>query len=441
MNKPNGFHVEPVQGTTGEFMEQERGQHPQRGGAPSGRGGGMDGRPRSSGRMQSVMSRGGRFGAQSRSFGPGAGTRSGGRPGSGFGRIAGAAAVGRRPGFRRGRWSRLWPRWGWLSPPPGGFPDRALGPAEVAQAQACLAQLFGPWVPQSGALGPATRRAIRIFQKQQGMGPSGVLDPATNDALTAACGQSAPAAAAPPAAPPDAPPPPEDAAPAGAAPGPDAAPPEGAPEPGGEDTTAGEVSFAYPFRKRFDTTEREFIVTVQQPCAVTLRRYHPVPINGRTGPEWKRPGAYIIYDAGKEWYVGVGTIAINNRFHDRLKVLRDFNISPDSLRNITVSAVSLENFTPNCVIVQSRARGSASTAGDPRDAVAGILQVAEQHLISRYRTNLGRGNGKGDPVWLRGPGQLTVRIIGPNGQIESETVLASRQGDSRPVIESRRNRG
>jgi hypothetical protein len=186
--------------------------------------------------------------------------------------------------------------------------------------------------------------------------------------------------------------------------------------------------------------QREFVVTLQQPCAVLLRRHAPVPINGRTAAVWNRPGVYIIYDSGREWYVGVGTVSINDRFEARLKALRDFNIPVDSLTRITVSAVSLESYTPNCMAVQERRAGSTVAPRNAKTLTGGILQVVEQHLISRYRTHVGRGNGKGEPVWLQGTGQLAIRVVGPGGQVESDTVLTPKAGSRVPAIESRKNR-
>ena len=67
-------------------------------------------------------------------------------------------------------------------------------PQTVAWVQACLAQLVGPWVPQDGNLGPATQRAIQMFQTQTQLPPSGSLDDNTLIALQQAC-QTAAAAA------------------------------------------------------------------------------------------------------------------------------------------------------------------------------------------------------------------------------------------------------
>ena len=73
-------------------------------------------------------------------------------------------------------------------------PQPVQEPQTVAWAQTCLAQLVGPWVPQDGNLGPATQRAIQMFQTQTQLPPSGSLDDNTLIALQQAC-QAAAAAA------------------------------------------------------------------------------------------------------------------------------------------------------------------------------------------------------------------------------------------------------
>ncbi len=84
--------------------------------------------------------------------------------------------------FRRGRrWNFLHPTWVPPTPDP-----------QVTWAQSCLAQSVDPSVPQDGLMGPQTQQAIRTFQMQQQLPPTGILDPNTMTALQAACrGQSA----------------------------------------------------------------------------------------------------------------------------------------------------------------------------------------------------------------------------------------------------------
>jgi hypothetical protein len=62
----------------------------------------------------------------------------------------------------------------------------------ISWLQACLAQVLGPWVVQDGIMGPATQGAIRTFQEQQQLPPTGVLDEGTANALQAACGSQMP---------------------------------------------------------------------------------------------------------------------------------------------------------------------------------------------------------------------------------------------------------
>jgi len=121
---------------------------------------------------------------------------------------------------------------------PGAGPaPQPAGAQWVSWAQSCLAQVVGPWVPQTGRIGRQTRRAIRLFQMKQQLPATGLLDTATVNALQAACSaQAAPAAATVPAPAADdaaaaaaaaAAAPPPEAAPGGdAAPPADAAPPD-----------------------------------------------------------------------------------------------------------------------------------------------------------------------------------------------------------------------
>lgn len=108
-------------------------------------------------------------------------------------------------------------RWPWLGRGGGGS---APTPSPlVSRAQSCLAQLIGPWVPQDGILGAATRQAIIEFQNQQSLPPTGALDDATTQALQAACSPQ-PAIPDTAAASPPPPPPPAPQAPTAASPPP-----------------------------------------------------------------------------------------------------------------------------------------------------------------------------------------------------------------------------
>jgi Putative peptidoglycan binding domain len=173
------------------------------------------------------------------------------------------------PYYQSGYYRRGWPYsryghgaygYGGAQQYPGGagFASQPRVSQWVQWAQACLAQVVGPWVPQTGVMSKRTRKAIRIFQSQQHLPPTGMLDGTTVSALQSACsGQPAAAPSAPPAPPPPPPAPPSVsvAPPAGddtgapppgpdmqAPPGDGAPPPpdgDGAPPPGA-DASAGE---------------------------------------------------------------------------------------------------------------------------------------------------------------------------------------------------------
>jgi hypothetical protein len=90
---------------------------------------------------------------------------------------------------RFGRWGR-WRRWPWMGSGFGfGFDPSAQDPQTIAWAQGCLAQIVGSWVPQDGMLSPVTRNAIRTFQSQMQLPPTGALDDNTIAALQQACQQ------------------------------------------------------------------------------------------------------------------------------------------------------------------------------------------------------------------------------------------------------------
>jgi len=76
-----------------------------------------------------------------------------------------------------------WPWWSGSS----GYADDTVDPQLVSWIQACLAESVGSWVPQTGRLGPATRRAIRMFQSQQNLPANGVPDSDTIAALQKLC--------------------------------------------------------------------------------------------------------------------------------------------------------------------------------------------------------------------------------------------------------------
>ena len=86
---------------------------------------------------------------------------------------------GGRRGFRRGSWWRRNQL---------GSGDSTQDSQSIGWAQNCLAQITGGQLSQSGRMGHSTRRAIRRFQQQQQLPPTGRLDSGTMAALQQACG-------------------------------------------------------------------------------------------------------------------------------------------------------------------------------------------------------------------------------------------------------------
>lgn len=97
---------------------------------------------------------------------------------------AGGGGHGYRPQYSFGRWGG-WPSQPWLSS--AGYGSEGADPQLVYWLQACLAQSVGSWVPQTGTMGPATRRAVRMFQSQHSLPANGVLDNDTIAALQKIC--------------------------------------------------------------------------------------------------------------------------------------------------------------------------------------------------------------------------------------------------------------
>lgn len=92
----------------------------------------------------------------------------------------------RRPAIATRGWRLGWGRPGWRD-------ARAYWTDDVQRmpwAQRCLAQLIGPWVPQTGVSDEPTRRAIARFQAQEQLPATGVLDDQTFAALSEACSQA-----------------------------------------------------------------------------------------------------------------------------------------------------------------------------------------------------------------------------------------------------------
>jgi peptidoglycan hydrolase-like protein with peptidoglycan-binding domain len=341
---------------------------------------------------------------------------------------AGQATYGaRQPSYPVGSG---WPygrpsRWPWRGPvstginveDPGSASD---GSESINRAQQCLRQLIGPSVPQTGRIGKATRRAIRIFQKRQGLPVTGRLDGATGAALQAACGgtrRRRPARMQPPPAPPSVEPaPPEDAGAPEPAPADDAAPDGDAADSGTDAAGAepandgdSEISAA----EREQQTEQEFLVS--DACEVRILRHDRVPLSdmARLKQAAQAPGVYIIHVDGHAFYVGVAERTVYLRIKERMKTLRDFNIPASALANRTVAWVSVVSGSfPSCSI-RRRDRRNASGPYRPLKGVYAVLKILEQYFIKKLDTGaVGKGNALRENVVFAPGGSLTIHEDG-----------------------------
>jgi peptidoglycan hydrolase-like protein with peptidoglycan-binding domain len=288
----------------------------------------------------------------------------------------------------------------------------------ITWAQQCLRTVIGPWVPQSGKMSKATRRAIRMFQKRSRLPATGLFDGATERALRNACGgQRAPivdAGAPPPtAAPPEPPPPPPDVAPPEQPPadtGADAAPPDagagdapadsGGSEPdappadGGDSELAGEL-------------QQEFLVAGA--CQVRIQRHGPVPLTDEAALRQaaRAPGVYIISIDGKPWYVGVAERTVLARIQERRKVLRDFNIPSSTLANRSISWVAIRSGALPVCAVSRRKQTDPDGQFRPLKGVYAVLKVLEQYYIKTLGTE-NKGNKLLETVRFSPGGSVTI---------------------------------
>jgi hypothetical protein len=278
------------------------------------------------------------------------------------------------------------------------------GPQWVSWAQGCLRSVIGSWVPQSGVLSKATRRAIRMFQKRQRIPITGILDGATEAALRAACDGGQAAAPAPARAPRSAPPASEPV---------DAGDPEPEPEPAAaadsgpaEDEPPDEGDSEVLFGDPPSELEQEFQVSGN--CQVTITRHGPVPLTPSLKAA-KAPGVYTIHIDNKAWYVGVTERTIHQRFQDRMKTMRDFNLPDSLLANRTVSWVAIQSGQyPVCSI----GRRESTKPTDPYKPLTGVLAVLK--ILEQYQIQVDKpaGNKRTECVRFGPRGSLTINEAG-----------------------------
>ena len=326
------------------------------------------------------------------------------------------------------------------APVPVDVPQAGGGPSGspvILLVQGCLRRLFGPGAtPSDGVLGPETRRALRAFQRQNGLPPSGDIDNPTVRALQGACLGGAAAAAPPPepaagpppdagAAPPAEPPPGEPSAggepPAYAG----AAPPEGAASPGGGDAPPADAQGEIAFGRHESEAEQEF--RVDGPVEVRLERQEPVALD--RDPEFKwmpnRPGLYIIYVNKQPWYVGIAESSLRARFLQRSKALNDLQVPASALANRTVVLYLLGRSTAPRGAILRKEQDNPRAVFRPLFGPYGALRIAEQVYLKMK--NPGAKQLK-EPVQFSSGGSLiitengnTVATYQPNSQLAWKT--------------------
>jgi hypothetical protein len=267
----------------------------------------------------------------------------------------------------------------------------------AAGIQACLAQVVGPWVPQNGIVGPQTRRAVQIFQKQQQMPVTGMLDAATVAALQSACSGQAPAPQGPA---PDAgtPPPPPAGPPAAAGPpSPPDAPDASGPEAAGEaEIATGELE---------SETENELRVKGQ--CKVEIESHNPIPFNQDQHFQWApdAPAVYVIYIDGKPWHVGVAEHNLRCHLVLLSKSLKNLNLPLSALKNRSVGWAALRSGSaPQCAM-QISERGTAPSF-HPVHFRHGVLRILK-YLLSKKLETWNKGDARPGPI-VFGPGGSLV---------------------------------
>jgi hypothetical protein len=155
------------------------------------------------------------------------------------------------------------------------------------------------------------------------------------------------------------------------------------------------------FGEREGETEQEFRVTGK--CEVRISRQGPVPESASLKAA-RAPGVYIIYVDQKPWYVGVTERSINQRFQDRMKTFRDFNLPSSLLANRTISWVAIRSGRlPACSI--GRRDQKTSQPYTPLKGVASVLKILEQYYIQTLKPT---GNKRDECVFFAPGGSITI---------------------------------
>jgi peptidoglycan hydrolase-like protein with peptidoglycan-binding domain len=282
-------------------------------------------------------------------------------------------------------------RW-WRYGTPGAYSQWAAG------MQACLAQVVGPWVPQNGIIGPQTRRAVQIFQGQQQIPVTGMLDAATVAALQAACSGQGPGAQAPPldsGVPPAPPGPPPAAGP----------PAEAGPPAAGAPDVAGESEISAPEFE--DETDHELRVTGQ--CRVEIESHDPVPLSQDEHFQWApcAPAVYVIYIDGKAWHIGTAEHNLRCHLLQTAKVLKHLNVALSALKNRSVGWVSIRSGAATSCAIQRQYGSGPGSSFQPVHAMHAILKILKQ-LVNKKLGTRNKGKMSSGNIVFGAGGSLTI---------------------------------
>jgi len=117
---------------------------------------------------------------------------------------------------------------------------------------------------------------------------------------------------------------------------------------------------------------------------------------------------YVIYVAGKPWYVGIAETSIRQRFLQRRKALKDLQIAPNALAGRSVGWYALRSGAVPRGAIQRRERNNAAARFQPLTGRYSILRILEQFFIKQLKTATPNGNGQTEPVRFTARGSLQI---------------------------------
>jgi hypothetical protein len=274
---------------------------------------------------------------------------------------------------------------------PVPYPDAEPWPAdggateEARWVQDCLNRVLNLQLPMSGRFDAATRSAIRSFQQRHGLAVTGIASPATRRRLDAVCegGEQEVAALI---------------------------------ESGREEEAEEEIKF-----------EKEFTVNLYPAKSFvslsTMESFNQLPTE---------MGIYFIHSGQKVLYVGRAQ-NIRERFNERLRVFKEFNITPEEYLPLTARVkVSWYRVTVSSPLsyggVFSRPQGGRwKKPGNLNKRNELVLRALEPFFIRRHKKKgAAEANSPGtynEQVCTAANGKVTLRMHLPGGRKDRDFSL------------------